>query len=96
MQGWASYLRNPAPANVLIKLDNPKMEDDQIAFSVDRFRATKAVTGGDAAKSGIGIMTDARWKKTHDFLVAGGLLKPTTDYTQAFTTRFVKDLRVFA
>jgi NitT/TauT family transport system substrate-binding protein len=41
MEGWRSYLRNPAPANALIKTENPKMEDDQIAFSVDRFRATR-------------------------------------------------------
>jgi NitT/TauT family transport system substrate-binding protein len=64
MEGWRSYLRDPAPANALIKVDNPKMADDQLAFSVDRFRASHAVTGGDAAKFGIGIMTNARWKKT--------------------------------
>ena len=96
MEGWRSYLTNPAPANALIKIDNPRMPDDQMAFSVDRFRATKAVTGGDAAKFGIGIMTEARWRKTHEFLVSSNLLKPTTDWTRAFTLQYVKDLRVFA
>lgn len=96
MQGWKSYLRTPAPGNVLIKVDNPKMEDDQIAYSVARFRDIKVVTGGDAAKLGIGIMTEARWKKTRDFMVRGNMLKEGTDWKQAFTTQYVKDLKILA
>ena len=54
----------------------------------------KLVTGGDAATMGIGTMTDERWKKTYDFMVAAGLLKPTTDYKKAYTLQFVKDLKI--
>ena len=43
---------------------------------------------------GIGMMTEARWKQTYDFLVAGGLLKPEVDWKAAFTDRFVKDLKI--
>src|SRR5262249_42962581 len=33
IEGWKSYLKgDPAPANALIKADNPKMSDEQIAF----------------------------------------------------------------
>jgi len=39
-------------------------------------------------------MTDDRWKKTADFTVAAGLLNATTDYKKAYTTQFVKDLKV--
>ena len=32
MEGWKSYLKaDPAPANALIKKDNPNMTDDQLA-----------------------------------------------------------------
>jgi NitT/TauT family transport system substrate-binding protein len=43
---------------------------------------------------GIGTMTEERWKKTYDYMTSAGLLKPEVDYKQAFTTQFVKDLRV--
>ena len=54
----------------------------------------QVVSGGDAAKLGIGIMTDERWKKTAEFMVAAGLLKPETDWRKAYTTQFVKDVKV--
>ncbi|SNS83258.1 NitT/TauT family transport system substrate-binding protein [Noviherbaspirillum humi] len=94
MEGWKSYLADPAPANALIKQDNPNMKDDQIAYAIDKLREFNFTGGGDAAKAGIGIMTEARWKKTYDFMVAQGLLKPETDWHKAFTTQFVKDLKV--
>jgi NitT/TauT family transport system substrate-binding protein len=39
-------------------------------------------------------MTEARWQQTRDFMVKGGLLKADVDWKQAFTTEFVKDLRI--
>ena len=94
MEGWKSYLEDPAAANELIKKDNPNMKDDQLAYSVAKLKEERIVTGGDAAKTGIGAMTDERWKKTYDYMSSAGLLKPEVDYRQAFTTQFVKDLRV--
>ena len=36
-EGWKSYLNgDPAPANALIKQDNPEMTDDMIAYSIAR------------------------------------------------------------
>jgi NitT/TauT family transport system substrate-binding protein len=94
LEGWRSYLQNPAPGNALIKIDNPKMSDEQIAYGVDRMKALKIVDGGDAATLGIGIMTAARWKATYDFAVATGLLKPEVDWRAGYTDRFVKDLKL--
>ncbi len=94
MEGWREYIKNPGPANALIKADNPKMTDDQIAYAIEALKRIKAVDGGDAAKLGIGIMTEKRWKQTYDFLVEGGLLKPEVDWKAAFTDRFVKDLKI--
>jgi NitT/TauT family transport system substrate-binding protein len=96
MKGWRSYLQNPAPGNALIKIDNPKMPDDQLAYSLAQLRATGAVTSGDASKMSIGVMTDARWKATRDFLVRSGLLKDSTDWKSAYTLDYTKNLHVRA
>jgi len=93
-EGWKSYLDDPAPANVLIKQDNKEMSDEQLAYAVKKMKELQVVTGGDAAKQGIGIMTDERWKTTYDTMVATGLLKADVDYHKAYTTQFVKDMHV--
>jgi NitT/TauT family transport system substrate-binding protein len=94
LEGWKSYISDPAPANALIKADNPKMADDQIAFGIAQLKALKVLDGGDAATMGIGIITEARWKATYDYMVAAGLLKPEVDWRRGFTDRFVKDLKL--
>jgi NitT/TauT family transport system substrate-binding protein len=94
MEGWKSYMADPAPANSLIRKDNPNQTDEQLAYGLSELKEQQLITGGDAAKMGIGIMTEERWKKTHAYMVSAGLLKPDVDYKQAFTTQFVKDLRV--
>lgn len=94
MEGWKSFLDNPAPAAELIKKDNPNMTDGQIAFGVQRMKELQVVTGGDAAKLGIGAMTDERWKNTAEFMIGAGLLKRGTDWKKAYTTQFIKDVGV--
>jgi NitT/TauT family transport system substrate-binding protein len=93
-EGWKSFLADPAPAAVLLKRDNPNMTDGELAFAVAKLRQSKALTGGDAARLGIGIMTEARWKRTFDFMVEYGLIPPNVDWHKAYTTRFVDDLKV--
>jgi NitT/TauT family transport system substrate-binding protein len=94
MEGWKSYLADPAAANELIKKDNPNMKDDQLAYALAKLKEQNLITGGDAAKMGIGVMTDERWKKTHEYMVSAGLLAPNVDVRQAYTTQFVRDLKV--
>lgn len=94
IEGWKSYLADPAPANELIKTDNPNMKDDQLAYAVAKLKEHQLVTGGDAAKMGIGVITEERWKRTYDYMVSVGLLKPDVDYRQAYTTQFIRDLKV--
>ena len=73
LEGWKSYVKgDPSPANALIKADNPKMSDAQIAFGIKRMNELQIVDGGDAKTMGIGIMTEARWKATYDLMVAVG------------------------
>jgi NitT/TauT family transport system substrate-binding protein len=95
MEGWKSYLKgDPAPGNALIKVDNPKMSDEQIAYGIKRMNELGVVDGGDAATLGIGVMTDARWKATYEFMVEGGLLDKDVDWKKAYTTQFIKDMKI--
>lgn len=95
MEGWKSYLADPAPANALIKKDNPNMTDEQLAYSVAKLKEMGMVTGGDAASMGIGVMTDARAKASYDFLVEAKLIDPAkVKLADTYSTAFVKDLKV--
>ncbi|HRH17131.1 MAG TPA: ABC transporter substrate-binding protein [Aquabacterium sp.] len=96
MQGWKSYLQgDPSPANALIKKDNPNMTDDLIANGMAKMKSEGMVMGGDAATLGIGVITDARMKKTYDMLVQHRLLDPAkVPLSRTYTTQFVKDLKV--
>jgi NitT/TauT family transport system substrate-binding protein len=94
MEGWKQYLADPSAANALIKQENPRANDDQLAYALARLKELKALTGGDAERLGIGTMNEARYKAIYELMVREGLLKPEIDHRQAFTTQFVKDLRV--
>ncbi|HCT7944790.1 TPA: ABC transporter substrate-binding protein [Raoultella ornithinolytica] len=94
MEGWVSYLNNPAPGNALIKKDNPKMTDDLLAWAVTQIRQHHLIDGGDAASEGWGTMTETRWRKTRDFMVSANLLDTTTDWKQAYTTEFVQTMQI--
>jgi len=96
MQGWKDYLQgDPSAANALIKKDNPNMTDDRIAVGIKLMNETGMVGGGDAARMGVGIITDQRMRKTYDMMVAMKLLDPNkVDLKKTYTTRFVEDLKV--
>lgn len=95
MEGWKSYLADPAPGNVLIKKDNPNMSDEQLAYSVAKLKEMGIVTGGDAGKAGIGSMNEARIKQSYAFLVENKLVDPAkVTPAQAFMFDHIKDLKV--
>jgi NitT/TauT family transport system substrate-binding protein len=96
MQGWKDYMKgDPSAANTLIKKDNPAMTDDRITVGIKLLNESGMVFGGDAAKFGVGIITDERMKKTYDMLVAMKLLDPAkVDLKRTYTTQFVKDLKI--
>ncbi len=94
-EGWKSYLADPAPGNALIRKANPGITHDQLAYSIAQIKETGLVTGGDAARLGIGIVTDARMKASWDFMVAARLVDPAkVRLTDTYTTAFVKDLGI--
>jgi NitT/TauT family transport system substrate-binding protein len=90
IEGWVSYLYgDPAPANALIKRDNPEMTDEQIAFSLKTMKDYGIVDSGDALTMGIGAMTDARWKSFYDKSVGWGLYPAGMPLDEMYTLQFV-------
>ena len=90
IEGWYTYLYGDgAPANALIKKDNPEMTDDQIAHSLATLKKYGIADSGDAEKLGIGAMSDARWKDFHATMVEAGLYAPDLDLSRAYTLQFV-------
>jgi NitT/TauT family transport system substrate-binding protein len=90
IDGWKAFLReDPKSANALIRKDNPDMTDDIIAQAIRQMRDRGMVDGGDAAKLGIGAMTDARLKEFFDLMSANKVFDAKLDYKKAFDTRFV-------
>ncbi|MFM9970715.1 MAG: ABC transporter substrate-binding protein [Burkholderiales bacterium] len=93
-EGWKSYLADPAAGNLLIKKDNPQMEDELIAYGIRKMKEYSLVSGGDAAKLGIMTMSDDRWRRTHEFMVSAKLLKAETDYRRGYTLDLVRAVKV--
>ena len=95
MEGWKSYLKNPAPANALIKKDNPAMTDELLNYGLRKIKENGIVDGGDAAKLGIGIITEARMKQTWDMMVQNKLIDTSkVKFADAWTDKFVRDVKV--
>ena len=90
IEGWYSYLYgDPAPANALIKKDNPEMTDAVLAYAIAHLKSAGIVDSGDAEKNGIGAMNDARWQDFFTVMAQQGLYPRSLDYRQAYTLHFV-------
>jgi NitT/TauT family transport system substrate-binding protein len=90
--GWKAYLYgDPKAADALILKDNPEMTEDILAQARAKMRDKGIVLSGDAAKDGIGAMTDARWGRF--FAMASSQLPKdypkTLDYKRAYTLQFL-------
>jgi NitT/TauT family transport system substrate-binding protein len=90
IEGWYSYLYgDPAPANALIKHDNPEMTDELLAHARETMKEYGIIDSGDAKTDGIGAMTEARWRDFLDTMVKAGLYPADLDFRRAFTLEFV-------
>ncbi len=90
IEGWYSYLYgDPAPANALIKKDNPEESDALLAFGHDKLKQYGIVDSGDAKTMGIGAMTEARWADFFKLMSSQGVYPAGMDWKQAFTLKFV-------
>ncbi|MEX2248181.1 MAG: ABC transporter substrate-binding protein, partial [Parvibaculum sp.] len=90
IRGWVSYLYgDPAPANALIKRDNPEMTDDVIVNAISLMKQYGIVDSGDTLTRGIGAMTDARWQDFYLTMVRAGVYSDDLDVHSAYTLEFV-------
>jgi NitT/TauT family transport system substrate-binding protein len=90
IEGWYSYLYgDPGPGNALIKKDNPEMTDELIAYGIAKIKEYGIVDSGDSKTTGIGTMTEARWKEFLTTMAIAGLYPADLDYRKAFTLQFV-------
>lgn len=91
--GWTHYLYgNPAPANALIKRDNPEMTDDLIAQAIAKMKAYDILEPKGLKLHAIGTMSDAHWKAFFDTMSSEGLYPRTLDWRKAYTLDFVQNL----
>ncbi len=90
IEGWYSYLYgDPSPGNELIKKDNPEMTDALLAYGIGKMKEYGIVDSGDAKTTGIGAMTEARWRDFLATMAKAGLYPADTDVQKAFTLQFV-------
>jgi NitT/TauT family transport system substrate-binding protein len=90
IEGWASYMYgDPAPANALIKADNPEQTDALLAYARDMMKSNGIVDSGESIAGGIGAMSDARWRDFAGVMIGQGLYPKDLDVTKAYTLRFV-------
>jgi NitT/TauT family transport system substrate-binding protein len=89
--GWHDYLnKDPAPANALIKRDNPDMTDAILAQARDKMKRYDLVTGGDTGAFGMGAMTDKRWREFYQTMQGVGIYPKGLDVTKAYDLRFMR------
>jgi NitT/TauT family transport system substrate-binding protein len=90
IEGWYTYLYgDAAPGNALIKRDNPEQTDELLAYAIAKIKEYGIVDSGDTVKSGIGAMTDARWRDFFEVMSKQGLYSAEMDYRKAYTLQFV-------
>ena len=90
IEGWVDYLYgNPAPGNALIRKDNPEMTDELIAQAIEKMRRFGIAFSGDAQKTGLGAMNDARWQEFFTIMAAQGVYPRDLPYRDAYTLQFV-------
>ena len=69
---------------------NPEHGEPLYHFKLKEMKARGMVDGGDAARLGIGAMTDARWKDFFQTMSAAGLYPATLDYKTAYSLEFLR------
>lgn len=91
IEGWMQYLRRHdiGAANALIMRDNPDMDEAKINYAIDAMNESGLVLSGDALRLGMGAMTDARWARFYNDMVAYGVYPPGLDISRAYSLEFI-------
>ncbi|MBP2461831.1 MULTISPECIES: ABC transporter substrate-binding protein [Rhizobium/Agrobacterium group] len=90
IEGWNTYLYGDNhSANELIKLENPDMTDELLAYALDVMRQYGLVDNDETVKTGIGCITEERYRSFFDTLVAAETISANFDYRRVFDAQFV-------
>jgi NitT/TauT family transport system substrate-binding protein len=95
MAGWDQYLKGKAGgfdtdgANRLIRQQNPDMGEDLIAYGTEMMNKEGIVRSGDAARLGIGAMTEARWQALYEAAMQVGVVPQGMEWRRAFDAGLV-------
>ncbi len=90
-KGYEACMAGDYAAGMKLLLSmNPDHGEPLFHFKIKEMRERGLVDGGDAAKLGIGAMTDERWKSFFETMAAAGIYSPKLDYKAAYTLDFVK------
>lgn len=93
-KGWTSYLQgDPAPGNALIQKLNPDMSNDRLAYAIEAMRKYGLVETAETRSSGIGTMSNARWKRFYESMVAAGAQQAGLDVRRGYTLQFANRKR---
>ena len=85
--GWRSYLQgDPAPADTLIKHDDPEMTQDVLDHARQAMIDHKLVLDGVTP---VGAMSDRRWRDFDAMLVKLKLAKPDLDLSKAYSLEYL-------
>jgi len=88
-EGYRQCVEGEAPGAMrLVLARNPEHGEPLYHFKRKMMRQLGMVTGGDAARLGVGAMTDARWKHFFETMVAAGVYPASLDYRRAYTLKF--------
>jgi NitT/TauT family transport system substrate-binding protein len=88
--GWVSYLHDdPAPANALIKKDNPDIDDEKIAYARQAMIDEGLVASGPAATDGLGALNADTCQAIYDLLADAGGFPKDMDIGPAYDLKFV-------
>lgn len=88
-KGYEECVKGDAtPAMKAVLAVNPSGGEELFRYKVDQMRQRGMVDGGDAAKLGVGAMTDERWASFFDTMSTAGVYPKTLDYKSAYTLQF--------
>ena len=87
--GWIDYFKDPAPANALIKRDNPDNTDALIAYAIEKMKQYGIVETEETKRLGIGTMSEDRFRGHFEMMRDEGLYKADFNWRSAFTLDFV-------
>jgi NitT/TauT family transport system substrate-binding protein len=69
---------------------NPDHGEQLFYFKLKEMKARGMIDGGDAARLGIGAMTDARWKEFFETMSAAGLYPGNLNFKTAYSLDFMR------